>query len=58
MEGGDEEIVNRGDGGGLQQQLGLGAALLARDQHFGDGRGFREWQLAVLLGARNSGAGE
>ena len=35
--------------GGLDQQLGLGAALLAGDQHLGDGRGFGKGQLAVLL---------
>ena len=49
VEGGDEEIVNRGDAGGLEQQLGLRAALLAGDQHLGDGRGFGKGQLAVLL---------
>src|ERR1039457_531660 len=49
MEGGDEEIVNGGDDGGLDQQLGLGSALLAGDQHLGDGRGFGKGQLAVLL---------
>ena len=49
MEGGDEEIVDGGDAGGLNQQLGLGAALLAGDQHLGDGRGFGKGQLAVLL---------
>ena len=35
--------------GGLEQQLGLGAALFAGDQHLGDGRGFGKGQLAVLL---------
>ena len=49
MEGGDEEVVNRGDAGGLQKQLGLRAALLAGDQHFGDGGRLRKGQLAVLL---------
>ncbi len=49
MEGGDEEIVNGGDDGGLDQQLGLRAALLAGDQHLGDGGGFGKGQLAVLL---------
>ncbi len=50
VKGGDEEIVHRGDAGGLQQQLGLRAALLAGDQDFGDGGGFGERELAVLLG--------
>ena len=49
VKGGDEEIVDRGDDGGLNQQLGLRAALLAGDQHFGDGRGFGKRQLAVHL---------
>ena len=37
VEGGDQKIVHAGDGGGLQQQPGLRAALLAGDQHLGDG---------------------
>ncbi len=49
MEGGDEEVVNGGDGGGLQEQLGLRAALFSGDQHFGDGRGLRKGELAVHL---------
>ena len=47
MEGGDKEVVNRGDDGGLNQQPGLRAALLAGDQDFGDRRGLRKGQLAV-----------
>ncbi len=35
--------------GGLDQQLGLGAALFSGDQHLGDGRGFGKGQFAVLL---------
>ncbi len=49
VEGGDEEIVDRGDAGGLQQELGLRAAFLAGDQHLGDRGGFGEGKLAVLL---------
>ena len=49
VERGDEEVVNRGDAGCLEQQLGLRAALLAGDQYLGDCGGFREGQLAVLL---------
>ena len=47
VKGGDEEVVDAGDGGGLQQQLGLRAALLAGDQHFGDGGGFGIGKHAV-----------
>ena len=47
VEGGDQEIVDAGDGGGLQQQPGLRAALFAGDQHLGDGGGFGVRQLAV-----------
>jgi len=46
---GDQEIVRAGDGGGLQQQPGLRAALLAGNQHLGDGGGFRVWQHAVHI---------
>ena len=49
VKGGDEEVVNGGDDGGLQQQLGLRAASFAGDQHFGDGRRLREGELAVHL---------
>src|SRR5208337_1794047 len=49
MEGGDKEIENGGDAGSLDQQLGLGAALFACDQHLRNSRGFRKRQLAVLL---------
>ena len=49
MKGGDEEVVNAGDAGGLQQQLGLRAAVFAGDQHFGDGCGLRKGELAVHL---------
>ncbi len=37
----------RGDDGGLEQQPGLRAALLAGDEDFGDGRGLGKWELAV-----------
>ena len=47
VKGGDEEVVDAGDGGGLEQQLGLRAALLAGDQHFGDGGGLGIGQQAV-----------
>ena len=46
---GDKEVVEAGDAGGLQQQLGLRAAAFAGDQHLGDGRGLRERELAVHL---------
>ena len=49
LEGRDEEVVDAGDGGRLQQQLGLRAALFARDQHLGDGRRFGIGKLAVHL---------
>src|SRR5208337_1050943 len=49
MEGGDEEIVNGGDAGSLEQQLGLGAALLTGDQNLGDRRGFGKGKLAMHL---------
>ena len=42
-----QEVVNRGDDRGLNQQSGLGAALLAGHQHFRDRRGLRKGQLAV-----------
>ena len=47
VERGDQEVVNRGDDGGLNQQPGLRAALLAGHQDFGDRRGLRKGQLAV-----------
>jgi hypothetical protein len=43
----NEQIVDTSDGGRLQQQLGLRSTLLAGDQHFGDGRGFRVREFAV-----------
>ncbi len=49
MECGDKEVVNTGDGGCLQKQLGLRAALFAGHQHFGDGRRLGKGQLAVHL---------
>ena len=49
MKRGDKEVVEPGNERCLQQQLGLRAALLAGDQHFGDGRGFRKGKLAVHL---------
>ena len=49
MKCGNEEVVNAGDGGCLQKQLGLRAALLAGDQHFGDCRRFGKGHLAVHL---------
>ena len=33
----DKQVIDAGDGGCLQQQLGLRTAFLSRDQHFGDG---------------------
>ena len=47
MKGGDEEIVDAGDGRGLQQQLGLRAAFFAGDQHLGDGGGLGVGEHAV-----------
>ena len=47
LEGGDQEIVDAGDERRLQQQLGLRSALLAGDQHFGDGGGFGVGEHAV-----------
>ena len=49
MKSGDKEVVNAGDGGCLQKQLGLRAALFAGDQHFSDGRRLGKGQLAVHL---------
>ena len=49
MKCGDKEVVNPGDGGCLQKQLGLRAALLSGNQHFGDGRCLGKGQLAVHL---------
>ena len=49
LEGGDEEVVDAGDRRRLQQELGLRAALLAGDQHLGDGGRLREGELAVRL---------
>ncbi len=49
MKAGDEEVVDRGNAGGLQQKLGLRSTLLAGYQHLGDGRGLGEGKLAMLL---------
>ena len=49
MKCGDKEVVDGGDDGGLQQQLGLRAAFFSGDQHFGDCRRLRERKLAVHL---------
>jgi len=42
-----KKIVNACDAGGLEQHPGLRAAAFAGDENFGDGCGFREWELAV-----------
>jgi hypothetical protein len=49
LEGGDEEVVDAGDGRRLEQEFGLAAALLAGHQHLGDGSRFRIRQHAVHL---------
>lgn len=43
------EVVETSDGAGYGQQFGLVAALFARDEHFGRGRGLGEWVFAVHL---------
>ena len=47
VEGGDKEIVDAGDGGGLEQELGLRSALFAGDQDLGDRGGFGIGKQAV-----------
>ena len=47
VEGGGQKIVDAGNGGGLQQELGLRAALLAGYEDFGDGGGFGVGKDAV-----------
>ena len=57
LEGGDEEIVDAGDGGGFEQQVGLRTALFAGDQDLGDGGGFGIREAGRASRARSSGAG-
>jgi hypothetical protein len=57
VKGGDQKIVDAGDAGGLQEQLGLRAAALASDEDLCDGRGFRKGKLAVHLAHEEAAQG-
>ena len=56
LEGRDEEVVDAGDGGRLEEELGLRAALLARDEHLGDRRRLGVGELRRACRGRSSGA--
>jgi hypothetical protein len=49
LERGDEEVVDTGDGGGLEEQLRLRATLLPGDEHLGDRGRLGERELAMGL---------